>query len=57
MKGGPLGPSLATALHALRLWGYPLLDKALKLLMLRVESNEYILLDNYSRAFLGLFPK
>lgn len=56
-KSGPLGPSLATALHSLRLYNYALLDKALKLLNLSVNSDEKILLKNYTVAFNCSYPE
>jgi hypothetical protein len=50
-KGSPSGPALQAALHNLSLWSYGLLDKALKLLKLDLDSNEDILIKNYKFAF------
>jgi hypothetical protein len=49
-KGSPSGPALYAMYHNLLLWSYGLLDKALKLIKLDLDSDEKILIRNYNYA-------
>jgi len=50
-KGSPSGPALYAMYHNLLLWSYGLLDKALKLIKLDLDSDEKILIRNYNYAW------